>query len=68
MNIDEDKYSGLETDNTPGPQSSVEGYIVCVTGIFEEVIFPYNDKLNTRHKKKIYMIYLEHMAKSRICI
>jgi len=31
------KYSGLDTDNAPGPMKSVEGYIICITGLNEEI-------------------------------
>jgi len=31
-----EKYSGLDTDMNPGPLKSIEGYIICITGIHEE--------------------------------
>lgn len=30
------KYSGLESDTGPGPMKSIEGYIICITGLNEE--------------------------------
>lgn len=31
-----DVYQGLATDKDPGPLRSIEGYIICVTGLNEE--------------------------------
>ena len=34
---DDVKYTGLESDNDPGPiMKSIEGYILCITGLNEE--------------------------------
>ena len=33
----ESKYIGLTTDNNPGPLKSVEGYVIMVTGLNEEI-------------------------------
>ena len=41
MNIDEGKYTGLDTDSGPGPMKSIEGYIICITGLNEEVFSSY---------------------------
>jgi hypothetical protein len=40
---EKDKYTGLESDDGPGPLKSIEGYIVIVTGLNEEVL---NNKYN----------------------
>ena len=33
---DDDVYVGLETDKDPGPVKSVEGYVICISGLNEE--------------------------------
>lgn len=37
MNTENDKYMGLEQDDTHGPMKSIEGYIICISGIHGEV-------------------------------
>ncbi len=32
-----EKYTGIDSDDGPGPQKSIEGYIICLTGLNEEV-------------------------------
>jgi hypothetical protein len=66
IKMNKEKYTGIESDDGPGPQKSVEGYIICLTGLNEEVI---NCQTNSndlfvyyRPKKKIYMTVLEDMA------
>ena len=36
MNTENESYQGLKTDNDPGPLKSIEGYIICITGVHEE--------------------------------
>jgi hypothetical protein len=38
MNVESEKYTGLETDSNPGPLQSIEGFIICITGLNEEVL------------------------------
>ena len=33
----ESKYVGLTTDNNPGQLKSVEGYVIMITGLNEEL-------------------------------
>jgi len=35
--MSEIKFTGLATDNQPGPFKSVNGYVLCVTGLHEEL-------------------------------
>ena len=35
--MNESKYVSLQTDTNPGPLKSVEGYVIIVTGLHEEM-------------------------------
>ena len=35
--MNESKYQSLQTDTNPGPLKSVEGYVIIVTGLHEEM-------------------------------
>ncbi len=36
--MNSEKYTGVDSGDGPGPQKSIEGYIICLTGLHEEVI------------------------------
>ena len=35
--MSEVKYTGLASDDTPGPFKSVDGYVLCIRGLHEEM-------------------------------
>jgi len=37
MNTENEKYTGVDQDANTGPMKSIEGYIICVTGLNGEV-------------------------------
>ena len=42
MNTENERYTGVEQDGNTGPMKSIEGYILCVTGLNGEVrILPF---------------------------
>lgn len=38
MNTETEKYVGVEQEDNTGPMKSIEGFIICVTGLNGEVI------------------------------
>jgi hypothetical protein len=62
MQID-DKFTGLETDKLPGPVKSIEGYILIITGLNEEVSFVYIFQLLDLRRRFVRCIWSTRLNK-----